>query len=153
MDGEVIGSALRSHCHDGSKKLHPVVHLHLFNSCGELFLQKRASTKDVFPDKWDSSASGHILLGETPLAAVLREAKEELSVELPDVRFIEKYVIETELERELSYCFSVVYDGEIAINEEELSDGRFWTLSEISLSLQKGIFTENFESDFIRFLR
>ena len=39
--GVVVGSATRGECHGGSMLLHPVVHLHLFNSRGELYLQKR----------------------------------------------------------------------------------------------------------------
>lgn len=39
--GMVVGCATRGECHSGSKILHPVVHLHLFNSKGDLFLQKR----------------------------------------------------------------------------------------------------------------
>ena len=49
-DGNTIGNAPRRVCHDGkSMLLHPVVHLHLFNTKGELFLQKRAKTKDIQP--------------------------------------------------------------------------------------------------------
>ena len=33
-EGNVIGSATRGQCHDGSKLLHPVVHLHVFDSKG-----------------------------------------------------------------------------------------------------------------------
>ena len=40
-DGRVVGSATRGECHSGSMLLHPVVHLHVFNSAGELYLQKR----------------------------------------------------------------------------------------------------------------
>lgn len=64
--GNIIGQAPRSVCHDGSKLLHPVIHLHIFNSEGDLYLQKRSATKDVQPDKWDSSVAGHIDLGEMP---------------------------------------------------------------------------------------
>ena len=39
--GNVIGSATRGECHSGSKLLHPVVHLHVFNSKGEIYLQRR----------------------------------------------------------------------------------------------------------------
>ena len=38
--GNVIGSATRGECHSGSKLLHPVVHLHVFNSKGEIYLQR-----------------------------------------------------------------------------------------------------------------
>ena len=34
-DGNVIGKATRRECHSGSMLLHPVVHLHVFNSKGE----------------------------------------------------------------------------------------------------------------------
>ena len=34
--GETIGAATRKECHSGSFLLHPVVHLHIFNSQGEL---------------------------------------------------------------------------------------------------------------------
>ena len=39
--GNITGAATRGECHNGSKLLHPVVHLHVFNSKGELYLQKR----------------------------------------------------------------------------------------------------------------
>lgn len=40
-EGNITGAASRGECHGGSKLLHPVVHLHVFNSKGELYLQKR----------------------------------------------------------------------------------------------------------------
>lgn len=48
-EGNVIGHILRGEAHNGSKKLHPVVHLHVFNSQGELYLQKRPQWKDIQP--------------------------------------------------------------------------------------------------------
>ena len=41
----LIGAATRGECHNGSKLLHPVIHLHVFNSKGELYLQKRPEWK------------------------------------------------------------------------------------------------------------
>ena len=38
-NGTVVGSATRGECHSGSKLLHPVVHLHVFNSQGEINLK------------------------------------------------------------------------------------------------------------------
>ena len=45
--------------------LHPVVHLHLFNSRGELYLQKRPEWKDIQPGRWDTAVGGHVDYGET----------------------------------------------------------------------------------------
>lgn len=151
-NGNVIGQAPRSVCHDGSKLLHPVIHLHIFNSRGELYLQKRSATKDVQPNKWDSSVAGHIDLDETPEIAALREAGEELGLSGISPRYITKYIIETDRERELSYCFYTIYDGDFILNKEELADGKFWLISDIQEQLDKDIFTTNFELDFKRFL-
>lgn len=152
IDGNVIGQASRSKCHDGTKLLHPVVHLHIFNSKGELYMQKRSLNKDVQPGKWDSSVAGHIDLGETPEIAVMREAGEELSIFDFTLHLITKYVIETNLEKELSYCYYTIYNGKFVLNSDELSDGRFWRIEEIQSNLGKDIFTSNFESDFRKFL-
>ena len=64
-DGRVMGKASRRECHNGSKILHPVVHLQLFNSRGDLYLQKRALHKDIQPGKWDTAVGGHIDYGES----------------------------------------------------------------------------------------
>lgn len=38
--GNITGAATRGECHSGSKLLHPVVHLHVFNTQGDIYLQK-----------------------------------------------------------------------------------------------------------------
>ena len=50
-DGNVIGKATRRECHSGSMLLHPVVHLHVFNSKGERKdpLHPRSRPRAPFP--------------------------------------------------------------------------------------------------------
>lgn len=79
-EGNVIGHILRGEAHNGSKKLHPVVHLHVFNSQGELYLQKRPEWKDIQPGKWDTACGGHIDYGENVEQALKREVGEELGI-------------------------------------------------------------------------
>jgi len=147
-NGNVTGQATRSKCHDGSKLLHPVVHLHIFNPEGELYLQKRSENKEIFPNFWDSSVGGHIDLGETPDEAVNREAYEELGLIGLNPHFLLKHIIETEFEKELTYCYYTITDKTPMPDNDEVSDGRFWKIEEINEKLAKGIFTPNFESDF-----
>ena len=71
-EGRVTGSIRRGAAHDGTKILHPVVHLHLWNSRGELYLQKRPAWKDIQPDKWDTATGGHVNYGEEVDAALRR---------------------------------------------------------------------------------
>jgi len=148
-DGNTIGKALRSVCHDGrSKLLHPVVHLHLFNSRGELFLQKRAKTKDIQPGKWDTSVGGHISPGETPVVALIREAGEELGLRDFFPEFRGKYIWESSQERELVNSFSTISDQKPVIDKYEIDEGRFWSLSEVERKLDEDVFTPNFEYEF-----
>lgn len=150
--GNVIGKATRSECHNGSMLLHPVVHLHIFNDKGELFLQKRSSKKEIFPDLWDSAVGGHIDLGETPLQAVVREAREELGLSDLDIIYLTRHIIETHYEREFTYCFYAVTKQKPQPDMDEVSDGRFWTIDEVRQHIGTGIFTPNFEFDFSSFL-
>ena len=148
--GEVIGSATRGECHSGSRLLHPVVHLHVFNSKGELYLQKRPDWKDIQPGKWDTSVGGHIDYGETPEEALLREVHEELGITNFIPEFVDKYVFESNRERELVYVNKTIFDGEICPSKTELEGGRFWTMQEIHEAMGQGILTPNFESEYKR---
>lgn len=150
--GNVIGQATRSECHNGSKLLHPVVHLHVFNSEGSLLLQKRSPNKDIQPDRWDTSVGGHVDLGETIEEALRREVREELGITdfIPDPLF--SYLFESEIEREMVYAYKTVYDGELQFDPIEIDEVRFWTIEEIQAHLGSGVFTPNFEGEFHKLL-
>lgn len=151
--GRVIGSATRGECHSGTKLLHPVVHLHVFNSNGDVYLQKRPEWKDIQPGKWDTAVGGHIDYGETPEDALLREVREELGITDFKPQLIDKYVFESQRERELVYVHRTIYDGEIRPSAKELAGGRFWTMQQIRDAIGKNILTPNLESEFARLNR
>ena len=150
-EGVVVGKATRGECHSGSRLLHPVVHLHVFNSKGDVYLQKRPEWKDIQPGKWDTAVGGHIDYGETPEEALRREVGEELGIMDFVPQFVGKYVFDSKRERELVYVNRTTYDGEIRPSTEELDGGRFWTMQEIREAMGKNVLTPNFESEFKRF--
>ncbi len=61
---------------------HRAAHLWIIDSRGRLLLQRRASIKESWPDLWDISVAGHVSAGETPIDAVIREAREEIGIEI-----------------------------------------------------------------------
>ena len=150
-EGTVLGRATRGECHNGSKLLHPVVHLHVFNTQGDVYLQKRPEWKDIQPGKWDTAVGGHIDYGETPEEALRREVSEELGMTDYTPEFISKYVFESQREKELVYVHRTTYDGAIQPSRNELDGGRFWTMDEIRSVMGQNILTPNFEREFLRF--
>ena len=144
--GNITGAATRGECHNGSKLLHPVVHLHVFNSKGELFLQKRPGWKDIQPGKWDTSVGGHVDLGESVEMALKREAREELGITDFIPESLTHYVFESSRERELVFVHKTTYDDEIHPGDE-LDSGRFWSVEEIKANNGKDVFTPNFEGE------
>jgi isopentenyldiphosphate isomerase len=106
--------------------MHRAVHILLFNSKGELFLQKRSMSKDEQPGKWDSSAAGHVDSGEAYVNCARREIAEELGivVEQPmDMLFKLPASVLTGNEHCMVYRYS--FDGPMVLQAEEIDDGQW----------------------------
>lgn len=150
QSGLVIGRAGRKYCHSGAKPLHPVVHLHIMDRFGRLYLQKRAMHKDIQPGKWDTAVGGHVDYGEGILEALYREASEELGFcEFNPVHII-TYVFESGIEKELVNVFATVGNFSPVPDKDEVDEGRWWELKEIEENFGKSVFTPNFEQEFAR---
>jgi isopentenyldiphosphate isomerase len=151
--GNIIGAISRGEAHSGSKKLHPVVHLHVFNSNGDLYLQKRPAWKDIQPSKWDTACGGHIDLGEDVKTALKREVREELGITDFTPQDMGHYVFESAREKELVYVHKTIYDGEVQPSKDELDGGKFWSRDEILANIGKNVFTPNFENEYTEFFK
>ena len=79
-NGNLTGKVLmKQEAHDRGL-WHPIVHLWIYNSKGQLLLQKRSPKKVVHPKVWDISVGGHVVAGDSPKDGALKEAKEELGL-------------------------------------------------------------------------
>lgn len=159
MDEEIIqlctatgipsSTAPRSVCHKNQSMIQMVVHLLVFNRKGEIFLQKRAMNKEAFPGYWDTSAGGHVSGGESLMEALRREAREEIGIELIHADFVFRKLYHMENETEMSFFYKTVYDGPFRIDNDEVTEGRFFTSGEISPLIGRNILTPSLENGFL----
>lgn len=149
-NGVVTAQASRRFCHGGSRPLHPVVHLHIVNRDGMIYLQRRSADKDLLPLRWDTAVGGHVSYGEFILEALYREASEELHFSGFNPIAICSYVFESAAERELVNVFAAVGNFHPVPDGEEVMEGRYWSTDEIENTIGKGVFTPNFESEYGR---
>ena len=128
---EIIGRESRAEVHRLGLK-HRAVHILLFNSRGELFLQKRSQTKDTFPGAWDSSASGHLCCGEDYDQCALRELEEEIGVRparLPERLF--KIDACADTGQEHVWVYRCISDEPLSLNPDEIEHGDWFTSDQI----------------------
>ena len=129
---EVIGQAPRKEVH-ARGLWHRAIHVLVFNSRGEVFLQKRSLKKDIAAGKWDSSSSGHLDTGEDYDACAVRELREELGLKLaqPPQR-----LFKIEACRETGWEFCWIYrgasDGPFTLHPEEIETGDWFTPEAVS---------------------
>lgn len=147
-NGIVTARAPRDYVHGEAKLLHPVVHLHVVNSKGEIYLQKRSAIKEIFPLYWDTAVGGHIEYGESVLEALYREAREEIGLRDFNPVFLTEYVFQSQVDNELVFSYACVGDFQPDPDQIEVSEGRYWTEREIDESFGKSILTPNFEKEF-----
>lgn len=146
--GKITGQAPRSQVHNGSKLLHPVVHLHVLNNTGGILLQKRPASKLIQPGKWDTAVGGHISAGETLEQALKKEAFEEIGLKGFSAKLHQVYKWESDVEAELVYML-ITYDYKnFGIQSDEVEELRFWTKKQVEKNLNRNIFTPNFEYEF-----
>lgn len=109
--------------------MHRAVHILLFNSKGELFLQKRSMSKDEQPGKWDSSAAGHVDSGEAYLDCARREITEELGiVAQQSMQVLFKLPASVLTGNEHCMVYRYIFDGPMVLQAEEIDDGQWLTV-------------------------
>ena len=147
-EGKIIGKASREYCHNGiNKVLHPVVHMHILNSKGEIFLQKRSLSAKVQPGKWDAAVGGHVKWNESIEKALNRETYEETKLRPDHPKMFARYIWNSDIESELVFSFLQHTDKQPQINHREAEEGKWWSFDEIK-STSQTIFTSNFLQEF-----
>lgn len=115
--------------------LHRAFSVFLFNSNGEMLLQRRALNKYHSGGLWTNTCCSHPYPDETPHAAAIRRLQEELGLTAdiqPAFSFIYKAVLDNELtEYEYDHVFVGSYDGAVVLNEDEVGDYCYKSMTDL----------------------
>ena len=133
---------------------HNTAHVWCYTLNGDILLQQRAASKAICPLLWDVSVAGHIDAGETPEQASVREAREEIGIELSEDQLLKIGVFK---------CFQSYPDGitdnefhntfiaeiDSGINDlqpqkEEVEALKFVSVSEFEMLLSKSEINNHF---------
>ncbi|WP_309382275.1 NUDIX hydrolase [Cerasicoccus frondis] len=129
----VIGQAPRSRVHAQGLR-HRAVHILVWNSQKQLFLQKRSMNKDQMPGVWTTSCSGHVDSGEDYNIAAVRELGEELGIMIPDASKLEllfKHPACRYTGEEFVQVYKLTWDGDMTLDPEEIDSGAWYAPDEL----------------------
>jgi isopentenyl-diphosphate Delta-isomerase len=147
----VIGQRPRREVHQLGLR-HRAVHVLVFNSHGELFLQKRSVKKDCCPGTWDSSASGHLEPGEPYDDGALRELREELGFILPaTLTRLFKVAARPETGQEFVWVYRCQAEGPFKLHPEEIETGGWFSPEHVNTWIAQS--PNEFASGFVHIWR
>jgi len=147
---EILGLMEKMQAHENGI-LHRAFSVFLFNSKGEMLLQKRAAEKYHSPNQWTNACCSHPRVEESYLDAAHRRLKEELGInsEISEkFYFIYKADVGQNLwEHELDHVFTGFYEGDFNLDLEEVSEVRYISMEDLDKEMKQNPehFTEWFK--------
>ncbi len=154
-----IGSLGKDACHDGDGILHRAFSLFIFNSAGELLLQRRSGQKRLWPMYWSNSCCSHPRRGESMEIATTRRLAEELG-QASELDFLFKFVYQAHFgdvgsEHELCWVYTGRSDDPVRVNRNEIAEWRYVYPDELDREMETSpeAFTPWFKMEWERIRR
>jgi isopentenyl-diphosphate delta-isomerase len=141
-----IGFLSKSECHMGAGQLHRAFSVFIFNSSGEVLIQKRSPQKELWGLHWSNSCCSHPRKNENIESAVNRRLAEELTIQCP-IHFLYKFTYQENFgnvgsEHELCYVYVGLFDGEIKADPNEVAEYKFLSPEKLDREIKTS--SENF---------
>lgn len=121
--------------------LHRAFSVLLFNSKGELLIQKRSATKYHSAGLWTNTCCSHPRPNEPIVKAVQRRLKEEMGIHV-QLEYAYKFQYQVALENglvehELDHVYIGLFNGEPAINSQEVESWKYAQVADIKKEMTK----------------
>lgn len=139
-DGNYLNyTETRDKCHETGLWHKAVVVFVISTDNQRVLLQQRSANKKAWPNLWDITAGGHVLVGEYGYEAAIRETKEEINLDIrrEDLIFIGATTSENILKEGINHHFNEFYvaysdvdPSTLTLQEEEVQDIRWYTKEE-----------------------
>lgn len=155
QDDKVIDTQPRHKIHATGLR-HRAVHILVFNEQGQLFLQKRSMNKDLNKGLWDTSAAGHVDAGEDYTPSAIREAEEELGVQIEkSLQPLFKLSPTAQLGMEFIQVYQCLHNGPFELNADEIDEGKWFITKTISnrVEINDPTLTETFKTIWRQYLK
>ncbi len=110
---------------------HRATFILVFNSAGQLFVQQRTTSKDIYPGYYDAVCGGVVQEGETYKESATRELAEELGIRDTELTALFDFSYSGKNNFVWGRAFSCTYDGAITLQEEEVAWGSFLLHKEV----------------------
>lgn len=151
MDGNKIGVKSRQDA-SKAKDIYRIVYLWIISN-EKILIQQRSFNKKSNPGLWDCAVAGHVLSGENSVDAILREAKEELNLDLCER---DLKLIYTNIGFDDKYQFHDVFIvkkeidvKKIVIQKEEVECFKLVTAKELKDIIDSNFFAKDFHNSYV----
>jgi isopentenyl-diphosphate delta-isomerase len=133
-----IGTMEKMEAHEKGL-LHRAFSVLIFNSKGQMLLQKRARSKYHSGGLWTNTCCSHPAPNESVAEAAKRRLKEEMGIDA-EPKFAYKFIYKTPLdqnlvEHEVDHVFTATFDGKPVINTNEVEDWKFVDINELLVDI------------------
>lgn len=132
------------------------IHIWIMNDEGKIYIQKRANSRKIFPNKWENPGGGAIS-GEDSEKTFVREFEEELGIS-PDINN-SKMILTIKREKDFVDMWFVKQNFDIStlkLQEEEVADAKWVSFSELEDMIKNNEFCPTIEQSlnpFIKYLK
>ena len=149
MNGNKIGVKSREEA-SKDKDIYRIVYLWIITN-EKILIQQRSFNKKSNPGLWDCAVAGHVLSGENSVDAILREAKEELNLDLRDLELIYSNIgFDDKYQFHDVFIINKEIDvKKIIIQKEEVECFKLVTAKELKDIIDTNLFAKDFHNLFV----